>query len=73
LALWLAPVAAHQLRLRQDVVLEGALQFLLGSAGFEVHFGVERVELKEVAMRLARRRAGTAVADAPKVVATLPA
>ncbi len=35
------------------MTLDGAFQFLLGGAGVEVHFGVERVELEEVAMRLA--------------------
>ena len=51
--------------------LDGEFEFASGGAWLEFEPGVERVELEEVAMRLARRRTRAAIPDALEVVRTL--
>ena len=66
-----AGVAAHVLALSKDVTLHGALDVLLGGAGFEVEFGVERIKLEKVTMQFSRWRTGTTITDFAEVVAAL--
>src|SRR5258708_9619806 len=54
-----AAVSANEFGWRQDVSLHGALNVGLGRACFEIQFHVERVQLEEIAVRLARGRTRT--------------
>src|SRR5690242_18234959 len=65
------PILSHQLCLRQHMAPHGAFQFVPVRAGRHVEFGVERIKLKEIAVGLARRRTGPAIADALEIVLAL--
>lgn len=64
-------IGADQLTPGEDVLGESGFDLVLGGARLKVEHGVERVELKEIAMWFARRRAGAAVADLFKVIRAL--
>src|SRR5215469_7279652 len=66
-----ARVAAHVFALSQNVPFHGGLEFLFGGVGFEIDGGGERVELEEIAMWLASRRARTVVASFLEIVKAL--
>jgi hypothetical protein len=53
--------------------LHGLLHVLLVGARLQVEHFVQGIEFEEVAMGFAGRRAGAAIADLAKVVATLAA
>ena len=50
------------------MLFHGGFQFASACARLYVEPGIERVELEEVAMGLARRRAWAAIADAPRAI-----
>lgn len=50
----------------------GLFKGRFGAASLKVQQHIERINLEEVAMRFSGRRAGTAVADAAKIVLALP-
>src|SRR6266705_3743635 len=66
-----ATVAADQLGVCEDVALHGAFDVGFGGPGFQIQLRIEGVEFEEITMRLARRRAWTAVADFAEIVAAL--
>lgn len=66
-----AGIAAHVLALIEDVALHRTLDVFFGGAGLEIELGVESIELEEITMGFARRRARTTVADFAEVVAAL--
>jgi len=53
------------------MTLDGLLDIDFGGTDFEVEFGIESVQLEEVTMRLAGRRAGAAVPNFVEVVIAL--
>jgi HAMP domain-containing protein len=67
----LVGVAAHVFAAGQDVALHGALEIFFGGAGLEIHFGVEGIELEEVAMELAAGRARATITNLVEVVGAL--
>src|SRR6266581_9545778 len=66
-----AAVFANQFGLREDVALHGAFDVGFGGSRFQIQLRIEGVELEKITMRLARRRAWTAVADFAEIVAAL--
>src|SRR6266852_3105051 len=68
----LAAVAADEFGLGQDVAFHGALSVGFGGSGFEVEFCIEGIQLEEIAVGLARRRARAPITDFAEIVASLP-
>src|SRR6266704_5451947 len=66
-----AAVTADKLGLPEDVALRGAFDVGFGGSRFQIQLRIEGVEFEEIAMRLARRWAWTAVADFSEIVAAL--
>jgi hypothetical protein len=64
-------ITPHESRFAQDMALHGAFDVRFGGSGFQVELGVERIQLEIIAVRLARRRAWTSIADLAEVVASL--
>ena len=64
---------AHHFRLGEDVPFHCRFDHLLGRTWFQAEFAVEGVQLEVVAMRLAGRRAGSAVSRLVEVVLPLDA
>src|SRR5579875_245213 len=64
-------ILPHELALGQNVAIHGCNYLVLGCAGGEVKLRVQGIELKEIAVRLARRRGWAAVADLAEVVPAL--
>lgn len=67
----LAPVRAHPFRVRQNVAFHGVFQFLSAGPCLQVERSVESVQLEEVAMHFAGRRAWAAITDAIEIVPAL--
>src|SRR5713226_10440 len=67
-----AAVFSNQFGLGKDVALHGAFNVGLRRAGFQTQFCVERIQLEEIAVRLAGRRTRPAVADLAEIVSALP-
>src|SRR5437667_6379530 len=66
-----AAIFANEFGLRQDVALHGAFDVGLRRAGVQAEFRVEGIQLEEIAMRLARRRARTAIASFAEIIPAL--
>lgn len=62
----------HELPLRQDVPPHGIHQLGPGRTGEQVQKYIQGVELEEVAVWLALRRGGAAVANLAEVILPLP-
>src|SRR5208337_487481 len=67
----LAGVAAHPFALRQNVALHGSFDILFGGTRLEIQLRVQGVELEEIAVGLAWRRARPAITDFPKIIAAV--
>ena len=61
-------VAADELDLAQQVLREVLLELRLRCARSQRQWGVQRIEFEEVAMRRSRRRTGSPISDAAKIV-----
>src|SRR6266487_1901998 len=66
-----AAVTADKLGLPEDVALHGSFDLGFGGSRFQIQLRIEGVEFEEIAMRLARRWAWTAVSDFAEIVAAL--
>src|SRR5579864_3421918 len=66
-----SPVLAHQFCLSEHVTLHRTVQFVPANTSFHIELAVHCVQPEEIAMRLARRRTRSAIADPLEVVVPL--
>ena len=62
---------SHMFRFADDVALHGRVELLARRAGLQREFRIECIQPEKVSMRLARRRAGTVVANRTKIILAL--
>src|SRR5438046_2634835 len=71
-AAWSPAIPADHFGMREDVALHGTLYVGFCRTSFQIQLRIQRVELEEIPVRIARRRARPSVADLAEVVAALP-
>src|SRR5690349_9404825 len=66
------PIFPEHFRVREDMPLHGPLDVGLRRAHFQIQFRIQRIQLEEISVRIARRRTGPSVPDFAEIVSPLP-